>query len=216
MSEDLKFQQRWEFRRRDSDVDSSSDNSKSSSSGEPVLKKHKLVSSLISPENDETSGTPRSQQEGKSDLSSGDQFKIGKANKMQIGSSKRKNLYSKETKRDSFKKVNKKKSKSNACDLATLDDFKIFMESLLEDLKVARENLFVWMREEMHNLMPDGTNSRSTRRKGSNSQENIQAQHHAIFESCIKAQNCRGGSLQKFVKGKKKVGSGTHQQRKAS
>ena len=36
-----------------------SDNSKSISSGEPVLKKHKLVSSLISPENDETSGTPR-------------------------------------------------------------------------------------------------------------------------------------------------------------
>ena len=87
MSEDLKFQQRWEFRRRDSDVDSSSDNSKLSSSGEPVLKKHKLVSSLISPENDETSGTPRSQPEDKSDHGSGDQFKIGKANK--IGSIKR-------------------------------------------------------------------------------------------------------------------------------
>ena len=86
MSEDLKFQQRWEFRRRDSDVDSSSDNSKSSSSGEPVLKKHKLVSSLISPENDETSGTPRSQPEDKSDHGSGDQFKIGKANLMQIAS----------------------------------------------------------------------------------------------------------------------------------
>ena len=86
MSEDLKFQQRWEFRRRDSDVDSSSDNSKSISSGEPVLKKHKLVSSLISPENDETSGTPRSQPEDKSDHGSGDQFKIGKANLMQIAS----------------------------------------------------------------------------------------------------------------------------------
>ena len=76
MSEDLKFQQMWEFRRRDSDVDSSSDKSKLSSSGEPVLKRHKLVSSLISPENDETSGTPRPQPEDKSDRSSGDQFKI--------------------------------------------------------------------------------------------------------------------------------------------
>ena len=64
-----------------------SDNSKSISSGEPVLKKHKLVSSLISPENDETNGTPRSQPEHKSDRSLGDQFKIGKANK--IGSIKR-------------------------------------------------------------------------------------------------------------------------------
>ena len=63
-----------------------SDNSKSISSGEPVLKKHKLVSSLISPENDETSGTPRSQPEDKSDHGSGDQFKIGKANLMQIAS----------------------------------------------------------------------------------------------------------------------------------
>ena len=66
-----------------------SDNSKSISSGEPVLKKHKLVSSLISPENDEASGTPRSQPEDKSDHGSGDQFKIGKANKMQIGTIKR-------------------------------------------------------------------------------------------------------------------------------
>ena len=200
MSEDLKFQQRWEFRRRDSDVDSSSDNSKSSSSGEPVLKKHKLVSSLISPENDETSGTPRSQPEGKSDRSSGDQFKIGKANKMQIGSSKRNNLDSKETKRDSFKKVNKKKSKSNACDPATLDDFKIFMESLLEDLKVARENLFVWMREEMHKLMPDGTNSRSSRRGGGCRQENVQVQHQNNFVLGLEAQNCKGASLDRCVK----------------
>ncbi|WJZ83311.1 hypothetical protein VitviT2T_003003 [Vitis vinifera] len=79
----------WEFRRRDSDVDSSSDNSKSSSRGEPFLKKHRLVSSLISPGNDATSGTPRSQPEDKSDHNSGDQFKTGKANKMQIGSIKR-------------------------------------------------------------------------------------------------------------------------------
>ena len=72
MSKDLTFQQRWEFRRRDSDFDSSSDNSRLSSSGEPVLKRHKLFSSLISPENDETSGAPRSQPEGKSDRSSGE------------------------------------------------------------------------------------------------------------------------------------------------
>ncbi|RVW16340.1 hypothetical protein CK203_067701 [Vitis vinifera] len=146
----------------DSDVDSSSDNSKSSSSGEPVLKKHKLVSSLISPENDETSGTPRSQAEGKSDRSSGDHFKIGKANKMQIGSSKRNNLDSKETKRDSFKKVNKKKK--------------------------------------MHKLMPDGTNSRSSRRGGDCRQENVQVQHQNNFVLGLEAQNCKGGSLDRCVK----------------
>ena len=200
MSEDLKFQQRWEFRRRDSDVDSSSDNSKLNSSGDPVLKKHKLVSSLISPENDETSDTPRSLPEGKSDPSSGDQFNIGKANKMHIGSSKKNNLDSKKLKRDSFKKVNKKKSKSNAYDPATLDDFKFFMESLLEDLKVARENLFVQMREEMDKLMPDGTYFRSTRRAGGCQQESIQVQHQNHFVLGLEAQNCKGGSLDRCVK----------------
>lgn len=200
MSEDLQFQQRWEFRRRDSDVDSSSDNSKSISSGEPVLKKHKLVSSLISTENDETSGTLRSQAEGKSNPSSGDQFKIGKANKMHIGSSKKNNLDSKEMKRDSFEKVSKKKSKSNAYDPAALDDFKIFMESLLEDLKVARENLFVRMREELRKLMPDGTNSRSTRRGGGCRQENIRVQHQNNFVLGLEAQNFKRGSINRCVK----------------
>ena len=82
MSEDLKFQQRWEFRRRDSDVDSSSDNSKLSSSGEPVLKKHKLVSSLISPENDETNGTPRSHKNISLIVVQGINSKLGKLTRL--------------------------------------------------------------------------------------------------------------------------------------
>lgn len=200
MSKDLKFQQRWEFRRRDSDLDSSSDNSKSCSSVEPVLKKHKLVSSLLSPENVDTSGTPRSQQGGDSDPSSGDQFKIGKANKKCFGSSKKDNLDSKVTKKDSLKKVDKKKSKSNAYDPALLDDFKIFVESLLEDLKVSRENLFVWMREEMHKLMPAGTNSQSAKRGGRCRQVKVQVQHQNNFVLGLEAQSCKGGSLEKCVK----------------
>ena len=53
-----------------------------SSSGEPVLKKHKLVSSLISPENDETNGTPRSHKNISLIVVQGINSKLGKLTRL--------------------------------------------------------------------------------------------------------------------------------------
>ncbi|KAK9265358.1 hypothetical protein L1049_003508 [Liquidambar formosana] len=186
MAQELKFQQRWDFRRRDSDLDSSSDDSKSSSSDEPAFKKHKLVSSLDSPENDETSDTPRFQQNGKDDAGTGGHSNSGKAKKKKIGSSKKDSLVKNAMEREPFRKVSRKKSKTRAYEPASLNDTKIFMESLLEELKVTRENLFIQMREEMQKLIADDTITQAARREGSCGQGAVQVQHQSNFESGMK------------------------------
>ncbi|KAA8520836.1 hypothetical protein F0562_011509 [Nyssa sinensis] len=198
MSQEQKFQHRWEFRRRDDDFDSSSNDSKSSSSGEPVFKKHKLVSNLILPENGETSDTPGSQQRDQFEPSMGGHVKFQKAYKTNIGLSK-KNITVKK-KRGSFKDRNKKKNKCITHEPVSLDEFKIFVESILEELKVARENMFTCMREEMKKLVAVETASRPTRKEDSCVQKVALLQHQNSIEMREKTQNSNGRSLEKSVK----------------
>uniref|UniRef100_A0A5B6Z3Q7 Uncharacterized protein n=1 Tax=Davidia involucrata TaxID=16924 RepID=A0A5B6Z3Q7_DAVIN len=200
MSHDQKFQQRWEFRRRDDNFDSSSDDSKSSFSGEPVFKKHKLVSNLILPKHDETSESPGSQQEDQFEPNPGGHFEFGKANKMHIGLSKKNNTIKKKKKKGSFKDRNKKKNKCITHEPVSLDELKIFMESILEELKVARENMFTCMREEMKKLVAVETASRPTRKEDICVQKVPLVQHQNSIETLKKTQNSNGRSLEKSVK----------------
>ncbi|XP_022754091.1 uncharacterized protein LOC111302441 [Durio zibethinus] len=169
---ELEFQQRWEFRRNeDNDIDSSCDDSKSSSG--PLLKKHKLVSSLISSGDDETSRLKRKSNENP-----------GRGNLMNIGKGKKqktRNISSKlrnsKMKKDSPEEVDLEKGETrSAYDPDPLDDLKNFMDSLLQDLKVTRENLFKWMIEEMQKLVADGTTPEPKRRKSGHKGEKVQLQ----------------------------------------
>ncbi|XVE64827.1 hypothetical protein DITRI_Ditri07aG0133100 [Diplodiscus trichospermus] len=152
---ELEFQQCREFRRNeDNDLDSSCDDSKTST--EPLLKKHKLVSSLISVGDDETSESSRLQQKDNRNPGRGGQIHIRKAKKRKTRNRSRK-LQSSKVKRVSPEEVDLEKGETSAYDPAPLDDLKNFMDSLLKDLKVTRENLLKCMMEEMQYLMADDT-----------------------------------------------------------
>ncbi|KAL7165374.1 hypothetical protein ACSBR2_041124 [Camellia fascicularis] len=199
MSQDQKFLQRWEFSSRDDDLDSSSEDSKSSSSGKAVLKKHELVSNLILPENDETINTPLSQQESEKGHDRVP-FEFGKAHKMHIGRRKKNNAVKNKIKTGSMKKSNRKKNDGIKHEPVLLDDFKIFMESIIEELKVARENSFTWMREEMKKLVPVELASRPTRKEGSGLEKIGKVKNQNNIESGLKTQNFDGRSLGRSVK----------------
>lgn len=199
----LKFQQLWEIRRRDNDFDSSSEESKSSSSTQPNLKKHKRVSSFISHENEEAVDTDRFQQKGKCIASTGRKINSGKAKRARArrsgkqklvnnvrerdfhedGSSGKDKLVANVREGDSHKDLTRKKNETSAYDRAALDEVKFFMESLIEDLKDTRENLTRRMREEMEKLVADDAASKSEGKKGSDGTENTQMQHRNDSES---------------------------------
>ncbi|XWS49959.1 hypothetical protein CRYUN_Cryun12cG0047200 [Craigia yunnanensis] len=171
---ELEFQQRWEFRRsEDNDLDSSCDDSKSSTG--PLLKKHKLVSSLISVGDDETSETSRIKQKDNENPGRGGEINIGKAKKRKTRNISSK-LQKSKMKRDSPEEVDLQKRETSAYDPAPLDDLKNFMDSLLKDLKVTRENLLKWMLEEMQKLVADDTIPEPKRRKRGHRGEKIQLQ----------------------------------------
>jgi hypothetical protein len=187
IGDELKFQQRWEIRRRENEYDSSSEESKSSSSSQPVLKKLKLVSSFASDENDEAIDTERFHQKGKYVPGNGrGKAKFRKAKKMHIKRRRNENLVDNGMERDSHEELDRKKKNTSAYDpAAALDDVKIFMESLLEELKDARENLFRWMREEMQKLVADDTASKAESRKGRYGRWKGQLQHQNNFEENV-------------------------------
>ncbi|BFG31739.1 hypothetical protein CerSpe_180130 [Prunus speciosa] len=173
-------QQRWEFRRSDSDMDSSSDESKSSS--EAAHKKNNLVCSLIPLENDEAIGNCRVQQTGMSNPHLDDQIMFQKGKRVHLRKRKKDTWINNDMERDSRKEVSRKKSRTSVYDPAALDELKIFMESLLEDLKVTRENLFSWMRKEMQELVADDDAApRLERRKGSSGGKNVRVQNGDNF-----------------------------------
>ncbi|KAG2681131.1 hypothetical protein I3760_11G130500 [Carya illinoinensis] len=91
--------------------------------------------------------------------------------------------------RDSHEELKRKKNETSASDLDALGEVKIFMESLLEDLKDTRENLFRWMREEMQKLVADDTASKPKRKKGSYGRENNRIQHQNKFEDNVQVQH---------------------------
>ncbi|CAK7335554.1 unnamed protein product [Dovyalis caffra] len=197
MAEQLKQQQRWEFRRKDNDSDSSSNDSKPS--GEPALKKHKLISSFISTDNDETSDASKLHQNGNCDPGVSDQMKSGKAENGQRRRrrSKKDDSAPKEIKKGPRKVVRRKKSRTSTDEQAVFDDLKKYMNFLLEDLKVSRENLLKWMREEMQKLVAEESVSELETREGSFRGEKVQLQNQTNLEenAQVKHQNTFGKNI---------------------
>ncbi|KAL2543474.1 uncharacterized protein Fot_12707 [Forsythia ovata] len=153
MNHDEKFQQIWEFRRREDDIDSSSDDSKSNSSREPVHKKHKLVSDIVLPENDEVSDTPRSQWNSMLHTNSGIHSQNAEGIKKRTTTYRKKNVVQNKTRRCSIKEKKKGNGNLRSEEMVMLDDFKNFTDSLIDELKVAREKIFAQMRDEMRKLL---------------------------------------------------------------
>lgn len=199
MSPDQKFQQRWEFRRVDDDRDSTSNDSKSSSGGKTLLKNHNLVPDLVFPENDENSNA-LSQQENQMNHGMATPFEFGNADKMYNGASSKKHAIKNKVKRGSVKKRCRQKNKLSMHETVSLGDFKIFTVSVIEELRVARENMFASMREEMKKLVTVETASRPKRKNGSRVRKIGRGQDQNNIESGMKTKNRDGGSLERSLK----------------
>ncbi|KAJ9173633.1 hypothetical protein P3X46_016749 [Hevea brasiliensis] len=194
MGEELKFQRLWEFRRGNSDFDSSTDDCKSSLGGEPACSKSTLVSCMVPVGKDETSKASRFQQKGNNEPCISGQFEIGKAEKGKERTSKKDNEDN-EKKRGSRsrKKVPQKKSKTTANGGAALDDLNNYMNSLLEELKVTRKNLLSWMREEMEKLMAEEKASES---ESEEIKTQLQHQNNLKDNAQVQCQNILGKDIQ--------------------
>ncbi|KAL6174714.1 hypothetical protein ACLB2K_051360 [Fragaria x ananassa] len=187
---------RWEFRRKDNDDDSASDESKSSS--EAALEKHKLVSSLISVENDEGNGTHGVEQSVKSNPHTevGTMSWKGK-NVLSQRSGKQSSIHD-VTERDSHEEGSRKKSKTSVYEPAAMDEVKRFSESLLEDLRVTREKLLHWMRQEMLKLVADDTLPPLEQREESFRGKNLLVQHGEYVENTTSEENKQVNNKRKF------------------
>lgn len=146
----MEFQQRWEFRRNDDELDSSFDDSVSSDGS--LIRKQKLVSRLISFGDDESSEISRPKQNDNENPAKEDQINVGKVKKRKTRNMSSRN----KKKKDSVEKVDLQKGETSAYDHhAPLDDLKNFVDSLLKDLRVTRESLLKWMMDEMQKLVTD-------------------------------------------------------------
>lgn len=168
---DKQFQNRWDFRRREDDVDSSSDDSKFKSGTEAEDQNCKLLSNLAVPENIEVLATPRFQQDNEFDHNKDVHVLSEKTAKKRVNSTKKKKKNpqlektkkspieeKKKTRRRTTKKsplVEKKtrRRNTNAQEKKMSEDLKNFTNSLVQELKVARENMFAQMKEEMRKMM---------------------------------------------------------------
>ncbi|XP_050229546.1 uncharacterized protein LOC126678694 [Mercurialis annua] len=194
LGEELRFQQRWDFRRGDSDFDTSSYDSRSSLGGEQADIRSRLA--LVPVQNDETRDTTKFQQKGKSDPGVSVQTELGKAEKGKRGR-KGKNVNS-EQKRGVRKVADRKKGMSIIDENAALNDLKNYMNSLLEEVKVTRTNLLSWMKEEMEKLMEEEEKACETEKKRhedrikhQNKSQDSQAyvQHQSLFGQNIPLQH---------------------------
>lgn len=166
MNENQKFEQIWGFRRN---IDSSSDDSKSNSDVGNAQKKLRLVPSLVLPETDRVSETndQRHVQVEKKAKRVRNGPKKEKKNKREVKSkSKKDSSVSSNVKKGENGGRMKKKSKLIS-QMTVSDDFRIFTESILDDLRVARETMFAKMRKEMDQLVKSKKPpSRSIKKKG--------------------------------------------------
>lgn len=157
MNENQKFEQIWGFRRN---VDSSSDDSKSNSDAVKDQEKLGLV-----PENDGVSETNDSNvqvaKKPKRTRKSAPKKEKNKTGEVKTKPKKDSSASSKIKKGSN----NSKKKKSKLISQMTIpDDFRIFTESILNDLRVARETMFSKMRKEMDQLV-NPKPSRSIKKK---------------------------------------------------
>ncbi|XP_019150887.1 PREDICTED: uncharacterized protein LOC109147703 [Ipomoea nil] len=142
MNKDPRFQERWEFRRRDDEFNSSSDDSKSSSSCDARRMKQNLLPRII-----------LSQERNLLDSNSDVNFRCMEATEKHIGSSNHCRAIKNVKRRDPVKH-SPKKQKSSAMESALWDDLKTFRESVVGELKVARETMFTQMKDDMTKLSP--------------------------------------------------------------
>lgn len=206
MSVDKNFQQIWGFRGRDDDIDSSSDDSKSGEAN------HKLASAVF-PVNEETSDDldhqkidkvePDGVQPRKPTIKKGVTAKArGKKQKNEDALKKdvgKKARGKKRKTENAFKKeVGKKKRKSNALNSALLDELKIFTVSIIQDLKVEREQMFAQMKEEMQNLVSVMSSTRqTTKTKGRH--KSFQTRNMKSTKSEVRPRNISGETLERSI-----------------
>ncbi|KAK1430608.1 hypothetical protein QVD17_13470 [Tagetes erecta] len=166
MNANQKFEQIWGFRRN---VDSSSEESKSKSVVGKGQEKLSLVPSLVSPENDHVSETENRQvQDEKKPKRTRNVPKKENKNKKEVKSKPKKDSCASSDIKKGGNNIRKKKSKFIS-QMTVSDDFRIFTESILDDLRVARESMFAKMRKEMDQLVSSKPRSRSKNQKGSGS-----------------------------------------------
>ncbi|KAL8263834.1 hypothetical protein R6Q59_021964 [Mikania micrantha] len=164
MNTNQKLEQIWGFRRN---IESSSDESKSNSDVEKCHEKLSLVPPLASPENDRVSEADnRHDQAEKKPKRTRNAPKKERKNKKEVKSKLRKDSCASSNIKKRENNIRKKKSKFIS-QTTVSDDFKIFTESILDDLRVARETMFAKMRKEMDQLVNTKPHSRSKMRKGS-------------------------------------------------
>ncbi|KAL9231016.1 hypothetical protein vseg_006291 [Gypsophila vaccaria] len=202
------FQQRWGFRRNDSDVDSSSnDQSRRSSESEPKRKKHKSATRLFPDKDDQkTVHSPQSHMKGE-DHSSDEE-----------PNTEPKTTGKKQGRKARTRKVDRKASDDKPAGGASID-LSGHMESLVEDVKVAREGLLKWMSDELeHSCKDDKTSQPPTvakkiQRRGSKEAQTAvirrtktprsNNQNRARRKSRASTQNPEDGSSDKLAKDRK-------------
>ncbi|KAL8106896.1 hypothetical protein AgCh_023620 [Apium graveolens] len=205
MSVDRNFQQIWGFRGRDDDVDSSSDDSKSGEAN------HKLASAVL-PVNDETSDDldhqkidkvepegvqpkkPRTK-EGVTPKAKGKKRKTEDAPQKEVG--KKPRARKRKTENALKKEVSKKKRKSSALNSAVLDGLKIFTESIIQELKVEREQMFARMKEDMQQLVSSKSSRPTTKTKVR--QRVGETGNKKITKSEMRPRNCSGETMERSI-----------------
>ncbi|KAL9686285.1 hypothetical protein QQ045_023741 [Rhodiola kirilowii] len=148
MGHNLGFQERWEFRRKEVNEDSSS-NDDAKSNSEEALKNQRLVVDDDYHSVDHTQTEPEVGNQGTEGKS-----KCKKPRKkQQTRGMKRNKLVNEKIDTRAVKKARRTKRKGSAYDPGLMEDFKSFSESLLEDMKVTVQKMFVKMKEEMYELI---------------------------------------------------------------
>ncbi|CAA0812165.1 Unknown protein [Striga hermonthica] len=138
MNNNEKFDQRWEFRRKEVDADTSSDDSQPNASGPQAVKRSNIVAGLVLLENDEASDRPSLVTDEKKTKSS---KKVkGKNNAV--------------LKKSNSGPIRKNKRNKNLEDehVAMFEDLKAFADSLMQELTGDRENMVTQLKDEMKKL----------------------------------------------------------------
>lgn len=140
------IQSKWEYRKKD-ELDSSDDGADSTSSAEPVVKKLKQISDLMSNRSRKASPVCNSRSLVRKGTRKGDNIQIVMSSKEDGGSYRR-------TKRRSLQGYCVPDGRGTY-DPATMNSNLLYMNSILEELRVARENMIEWMRREVQKMMAD-------------------------------------------------------------
>lgn len=191
MNKDPKFQERWEFRKRDDEFNSSSDDSKSSSSFDARRKKQNLLSRVILSQCLESNDDLRSQERNQLDSNLDANFRFMEGTEKHIGSSNCCKAIKNIKRRDPVKH-SPKKQKSSTMESALWDDLKTFRESVVGELKVARETMFTLMKDDMTKLnsqksasMPQRKVQNTFKRQSKNKSESCRRNHSRSNKSAV-------------------------------